>query len=260
MIGKDRRDRLIEIIKYEKKVTVADLSQRFMVTEETIRQDLEHLELAGMLTRTRGGAVLKTEKLIDRLGYINRSQMNVEEKLVIARLVAKLIPDGATIFADASTTVMEALKLLDHRSDLTVLTNSVTVLSVLNQSRLNIMSTGGTNNPLSCSLQGVIARNTIMNYHVDYALTSCKGMWLQEGLYDSREGETEVKQLMIGRGQKVILLVDHTKFDHMSFVKYCNFYQIDVLVTDEKPSDEWVEMLAENQVQLLYPGGLKVVL
>lgn len=202
----------------------------------------------------------RTEHLIDRLGYVNRSQMSVAEKKKIAVMTASIIPEGATLFADASTTVMEVLRLLTCRGDLTVLTNSIAVLSVLNQSKLNIMSTGGMNNPLSYSLQGVIARNMIMNYHADYVLTSCKGMCLHEGIYDSREGETEVKQVMLARGRKTILLVDHTKFDHVSFVKYCGFKQIDLLVTDVKPPVEWMEMLEEQQVQLLYPGSEAVYL
>lgn len=202
----------------------------------------------------------KTEHLIDRLGYGNRSRMNVEEKKVIARLAADIIPEGATLFADASTTVMEVLKLLEHRGDLTVLTNSIDVLSKLNQSKLNIMSTGGINNSLSNSLQGVIARNTILDYHVDYALTSCKGLCLEEGAYDSREGETEVKQLMLARGQRVILLADHTKFNHVSFVKYCGFRQVDVLITDQRPGREWIDELEAHQVQLLYPGSDAVLL
>ena len=135
--------------------------------------------------------------MFDRLGYTHRSRTNVEEKKKIAQIVASIIPMQATLFADASSTVMEALTLMADRDDITVLTNSIPVLSSLNQSGLNIMSTGGANNRVSCSLQGIIARTTIMNYHVDFVLTSCKGLKLDEGAYDSREGETEIKQLMI---------------------------------------------------------------
>ena len=46
-----------------KKVKVTELSQRFDVTEETIRRDLERLELEGLITRTHGGAVLKVENM-----------------------------------------------------------------------------------------------------------------------------------------------------------------------------------------------------
>ena len=80
-----------------------------------------------------------------------------------------------------------------------------------------------------------------------------EGLKLDEGAYDSREGETEIKQLMISRGQKTIMMADHTKFDRTSFVKYCSFQQIDILVTDRRPADEWMELLEEYQIRILYP-------
>ena len=80
MVLKDRLDHLRGIVKTEKKVKVTELSQRFDVTEETIRRDLERLELEGLITRTHGGAVLKVENMFDRLGYTHRSRTNVEEK------------------------------------------------------------------------------------------------------------------------------------------------------------------------------------
>ena len=122
MVLKDRLDHLRGIVRTEKKVKVTELSQRFDVTEETIRRDLERLELEGLITRTHGGAVLKVENMFDRLGYIHRSRTNVEEKKKIAQIVASIIPMQATLFADASSTVMEALTLMADRDDITALT------------------------------------------------------------------------------------------------------------------------------------------
>ena len=53
--------------------------------------------------------------------------------------------------------------------------------------------------------------------------------------------------------QKTIMMADHTKFDRTSFVKYCSFQQIDILVTDRRPADEWMELLEEYQIRILYP-------
>ena len=64
MVLKDRLDHLRGIVKTEKKVKVTELSQRFDVTEETIRRDLERLELEGLITRTHGGAVLKVGEYV----------------------------------------------------------------------------------------------------------------------------------------------------------------------------------------------------
>ena len=58
---------------------------------------------------------------------------------------------------------------------------------------------------------------------------------------------------MISRGQRTIMMADHSKFDRTSFVKYCNFQQIDILVTDRRPADEWMELFEEYQIHVLYP-------
>ena len=52
MSAKDRINTIKQMVSNEKKVTVSNLSEVFRVTEETIRRDLEKLEIEGILTRT----------------------------------------------------------------------------------------------------------------------------------------------------------------------------------------------------------------
>ena len=61
--------------------------------------------------------------------------------------------------------------------------------------------------------------------------------------------------MLISHSRKVILLADHTKFDHTSLIRTVPFSKIDILVTDRKPSDEWLERMKEENVQLLYPSS-----
>ena len=35
--------------------------------------------------------------------------------------------------------------------------------------------------------------------------------------------------------------------------RYCSFQQIDILVTDRRPADEWMELLEEYHIRILYP-------
>ena len=57
---------------------------------------------------------------------------------------------------------------------------------------------------------------------------------------------------MIANSKKVVLLCDSTKFDHLSFSKICDFRKIHSVVTDEKPTEQWIDFLKENDVELLY--------
>ncbi len=256
MALKDRLESIREIVRTENKVIVSDLSKRFGVTEETIRRDLEKLEDEGVITRTYGGAVLNPDENVKRVSFIRRAMTNTKEKRAMARIAASLVPDKASIAADASSTVMEVIRLLSNRSDLLVITFSTNILHEMESAEIGVMSTGGVFNKQSLSLQGAIACNTIGSYHTDIAFVSCKGLHLDEGALDTDDAEAELKRLMISRSQKAVLLADHTKFGRMAFSKLFDIDKVSTVITDYKPSDEWIQLLAEKQIELLYPENV----
>ena len=252
MLPRERLEIIKQIAIKEKKVYVSKLSEKFNVTEETIRRDLEKLELEGIVTRSYGGAILNVEKTNEDIPFYKRSKTNIENKQYIANKAMDFIKEGSTIIADCSSTVLEVLKLIKNRNDITVITNSVEVLQELNQSELNIISTGGAVKQRSLSLQGPITKNTIKKYNVDIAFISCKGIDIEKGILDSNEAEAEIKRIMIEQANKVILLVDHTKFDKTSFVKLFNFENVDYIITDEEPGEEWINLFHSSDIEIIY--------
>lgn len=251
MTQKERLTLIRNKIRNEKKVVVTELSKEYGVTEETIRRDLEKLENEGLVNRTYGGAVLNLEGMSEKLNYLKRAERNHEEKVKIGRLTEPFIMDNTTIGADASSTVMEALKLLDEHSHNTILTNSVEAIWKLNS--VNIISTGGSINRETHSMQGSIVRKAMESYFVEVILISCTSLSMDGGIFDSNEEEADIKRALIERGQRIVLLADHTKFNRIAFVKLCDLDRVDILVTDEKPSQEWIDYLKERNVTLVYP-------
>lgn len=252
MLPRERLEIIKEIALKEKKVYVSKLSEKFDVTEETIRRDLEKLELQGIVTRSYGGAILNAEKTNEDIPFYKRSKTNIESKQYIAAKAVDFIKEGSTIVADCSSTVLETLKMIKNRNDVTVITNSVEVLQELNQSDLNIISTGGSVIQRSLSLQGPITQNTIRKYNVDIALVSCKGIDLEKGILDSNEAEAEIKRTMIKQSNKAILLVDHSKYDKTSFVKLFDYENIDYIITDEEPKEEWMSLLHSYNIEVVF--------
>lgn len=255
MAQKERLSYIRKTIREEKKVNVSELSKEYGVTEETIRRDLEKLENEGLVTRTYGGAVLNMEKVTENIDYLRREQHNAEEKAIIGELTASVIPMKATIGADSSSTVMAALKCLRNYPNVTVLTNSIPAILEFNESALNIISTGGTVNKSTYSMQGNVVRKNLADYYVDIILTSCKALELNGGIFDSNEEEAELKKILMKRGQKIYLLADHTKFNKMAFVKVLGFDSLDMVITDKEPSREWKNLFKEKGIKLLYPGS-----
>ena len=137
--------------------------------------------------------------------------------------------------------------------NITVLTNSTQIISEGYDSLFRIVSTGGSLNKNTFSMQGSIVRKVLETLYVDIVLLSCKALNKSDGIFDSNEDEVEIKKLMIERGQKIILLADHSKFDKAAFVKVTGFENIDALITDSEPPQEWKTLLQEKNISLLYP-------
>jgi len=252
MTGKDRLNNIRQMIKNEHKVSVPQLSELYQVTEETIRRDLDKLEAEGIANRTYGGAVLNTASQVESIHFYKRSDINLEAKKKIAINALSLLENKSTMFADSSSTVIELLKLMKERQDLTVLTNSSVALQVLATGDTKVLSTGGEFNKNSLSMQGSLAKEMVRKYHVEVCVMSCKGLDLEAGALDSNENEAEVKKIMIEQADEMILLVDHTKFDKKAFVQLVLPEKISCIVTNEKPLDKWVKYCRENNITLLY--------
>lgn len=252
MSAKDRSNTIKKMITKDKRVTVSTLSNLFGVTEETIRRDLEKLEKQGFLSRTYGGAVLNNTVPSDGVTFFNRARRHLAEKQQIALKAMPLVQDRTTVAADSSTTVMELLNLIKDMPEITLLTNSAQVFLEFMQSQINIVSTGGTYNRKDLSLQGRITKDTIKKHHVDIFFMSCKGLDLETGALDSNEAEAEIKKAMLDQASKVALLIDHSKFDKKGFIQLTQLDSIDYIVTDQKPSEEWLEIFKEKNIHVIY--------
>lgn len=82
--------------------------------------------------------------LTENIHFYKRASSFYEEKQLIARKALPFIDNKTTMAADSSSTVMELLKLLQDRSDLTLLTNPGGSDSCSgSQSEIKVVSTGG---------------------------------------------------------------------------------------------------------------------
>ena len=140
MLAIERKNEILATLQKEQRVLVTELSQRYNVTEETIRRDLEKLEKEGFVKKTYGGAVLNSNTNLD-LPLRIREKNNQEE---IASKVADMIEEGDSLMLDASSTSLMIAKKLKKLKKLTVITNAVEVLIELSgQEGIKVISTGG---------------------------------------------------------------------------------------------------------------------
>ncbi len=252
MLAVERRNLILEKLQDEKKVVVSELSILFDVSEETIRRDLDKLDKEGLATKSYGGAVLNENTSLD-MPFNVRKKRNMRGKQLIAELVSDLIQEGEHIIVDPSTTAVAIAKALKNRKRLTVITNSIEVLVELSDvTGWDIICTGGTLRENYLALVGPKATDVISSFHADKVILSCKGIDRERGITDSNEMFSQVKQTMMKSAKQRILAVDYTKFDNVAFSQICELPLIDLVVTDVRPSDEWLEYFAQKGIECLY--------
>lgn len=252
MLAIERRNAIIARLNMDGKVIVTDLAQEFGVTEETIRRDLEKLDAEGIAKKTYGGAVANKSLNVDLPSSV-RKRANVELKQRIAEKIAPMINDGDYVMADASSTAMYVIKCIKHKKNITLITNSVEILYELSDHNdWNILSTGGSLKPGALALVGSTAEKMIRDFHVDIAICSCKGIDFNMGLTDSNEKDAGMKQAIFSSAARKVLAIDSTKFNRIAFTKVCDVGDVDVIVTDARPDDKWVDFLKGTGTELVY--------
>ena len=253
MAQKDRVFQILDLIRAKQKVSVSELSAKFGVTGETIRRDLERLEREGYVARTYGGAVL-IQQPPGHVNYTERAVQNVEAKIEMGELTASILPSSGAIGCDASTTVLSMIPYIKDNPGITLLTNSIRILNDFMYDKIRIISTGGNLRSRTQSLQGEAVSRSMEDYFLDVCVLSCRSLELENGIYEGDEEEAYFKNIMVEHSRRVIIVADHTKFNKTSLIRTLPYEKVDVLVTDRKPSDEWINRLEAQNVRVLYPG------
>ena len=252
MLTLERQNAIMDILRKDKAATIQNLSERFDTSAASIRRDLEKMEQQGLVKRTYGGAVL-LEGINIEIPLVVREIEQKEAKNKIAREAARFIIEQDTIFMDASTTTKELTNFMEGIKGLTVITNGIRAMTDLSMlENVTVYGISGQIRKKSLSMVGKQAENCVTDYWASKLFFSCTGLWMSHGAMDYSDTEAEVRKRMMAACQKVILLCDHTKFDHPAFYKICPFSQVNVLITDRKLSDEWENLLQQNSVELIY--------
>ncbi|MBN2984198.1 MULTISPECIES: DeoR/GlpR family DNA-binding transcription regulator [Cohnella] len=251
MLVAERYEYIVQLVNERGSIRVAELSELCQVTEETIRRDLDRLELAGRLRRTHGGAVsVKDQQQPPEVPYAEREILNAEEKKRIAEAAIELIRPKDRILLDASSTAWYmAAQLPDI--PLTVLTNSIKVaLELAAKEKIVVISTGGQLAHGSLSYVGPLAERSLDAYHVGKAFLSCKGVHLERGVSESNELQARIKSKMIGMADEVILLADSSKFGSQAFAHVADLDAIASIVTDRRMPKDMQQMITDRGISV----------
>jgi DeoR family transcriptional regulator, carbon catabolite repression regulator len=249
MYQEERLIGVIQTLKEKRRISIDEMCDMFDISRDTARRDLVKLEERKAIVRTRGGAILpKTHAAIK--DYSHRLHTVSFEKQQIGSKAASFIRPGDKIILDTSTTVQACANQIPS-SEITVITNSIHQAEILsNVENVSIQLLGGYLQKEHQFLYGASVIERLKNYHVNKAFIGVVGI-SEQGLTIAHEEDGMVKHTMMKQAEQVIVLADHTKFGRTEFFSFAGLEDVDVIITDRLPGEDFQNLLKGYDVDLI---------
>lgn len=246
----ERRQAIITALQEAGQLSVAELSERFDVTDVTIRADLQALSEQGLVLRVRGGAMATTA--LPELSYDVRQQLNAAQKTRIGKMAATLVHNGDAIVIDASTTAQAIAPHLGHLAELTVITNSLKVaMALLAYPQINVLMPGVSLRRESISLVGAIEDSEIADIHIRIGFFGARGFTIEEGLTDVNLDEVRTKRALAARCKQVVGVIDARKWGQVATSTFAPLDEIDTIISDTDAPPNMVDEVRDRGVNVI---------
>ena len=251
MLNRHRREHILGKLSAEHRVSVMEMAQALQVSDETIRRDLKDLEAEGHLRRVHGGAVPLApihDQPIDE-----RWRKRAKEKGVIARLALEQISDETVIFLDTGSTTLTLARQLSGFANLKLYTNSLKIAQAASAHHgVTVHLTPGRLREVELDLVGYDTVSYIQQFYFDIAFMGVAAIDLDRGLMDYEEDEARVRQALLKSSRLRVFLADGSKFGKTGNVQTAPFADVDQIITESAPRQDFVERIAASPAELLH--------
>ena len=237
----DRRHTILQRVAAEQSIHVGELARELGVSEMTIRRDIRRLERDGFVRQTYGGATAHLTRSLD-VAFNARALQHSREKRLIGVRATQLVADARLLFLGIGTTAEQFARYLPARDDLTVVTGSLTIASLLGTRPMRVVVLGGNvlHDELTCI--GPVATATLGRFNFDAAVIGAAGISVRGGVTELSDEEAEVQRVAISRARRVVVIADGSKVGAEMPAVVAPAERVATLVTD--PSAPETEVLA----------------
>lgn len=249
MLKTKRLDQIKEYVFKHESVSLDELVDVFKVSKNTIRRDIKLLVEQGDFKKVYGGVAVNHSILVS---FNDRKVRNKSEKRKIAKLASNYVQDGDIIFIDSGTTTFEMFDFIKEKN-ITIVTNHVDfIVEAMPFDNLNVFSTGGMLERKTKSFISYKGLDIFKTYNINKAFMASTGISISNGVTNSSPLESEIKSSAVKKCPQVYLLVDYQKFDHYALTTYCELADIDYLITDKMPNEQYQKFGKEHNIKIIY--------
>ncbi len=253
MHERERWQAILRLVRERGMVPVGDLAQQTGASSASIRRDLAKLEETGAIRRVHGGAELgpaaRQQELGTRAFDVSRT-LNLDRKRAVAQAAARLCVDGQSIIINAGSTTYEMVEPLEQRQ-LNILTNSFPIAQALMvRGRSRVIVPGGEIYRKQAIILSPFDDDAIQHYAADTMFMSCASLGAM-GVIEGDPLIARAEAKLLSRAQKLVVLVDASKFEPRGSIVVCPLARVSTVITDETASPQSIDMLRSAGIEVV---------
>ena len=250
MLPTERRAEIIQKLEKNNFLELKTLHKELNISMETLRRDVQQLVKDDLVIKEYGGIRINKEQngesAIER-----RLDRHLDKKKSIAQKALKEIQDGDCIYLDSGSTTLQIAKGLDSKNNLTIVTNSISVLIQCMEYGHSLISIGG---KIRASEQSLTQFDFLFNFerlNINKGFFCCSGVSAQNGITDYSLEEVETRIRLMHISQQCYLTADSSKINKVVTAKISDAKDFNWFITDDA--------INHKDKQALETAGLKVL-
>jgi DeoR family glycerol-3-phosphate regulon repressor len=245
-----RQAEISDLLRQEEFIAVESLAERFDVTTQTIRRDINALCDYGQARRRHGGVEpLSTE---GNLAYGTRQVLNRVAKRAIAKNVAHSIPNGSSISLGIGTTPEMVMRALLGHKDLKIYTNNIIIgQTASSNSSFEVNCSGGRIRSGDFDMLGSPVESFFNSYKTDFGVFGVAGVDMDGVLLDFYDEEVQIRRVILENCREGLLVLDHEKFGRTAHVRGGQIQDVTKVICDQLPPEEICQLINDSESELI---------
>ncbi len=210
-VKSERYEKIMNILAESGYASVDRLSEELFVSMPTVRRDLNTMQDLGLVVRSHGGVALRLSDM-DGGPTFFRMGVNSQEKLRLDKAAAKLLRDNCMVFMDESTTTLHIIDQMSTYKNITVVTNSISVLQLAAKYRVPTICLGGETCYDTMSFYGYEAEELITHFGIDIMFYSSSAITSGSWIADYSAQANALRRRALQQADMKVFLCDKSKF------------------------------------------------
>lgn len=252
MFMEERHQEISDAIKANGKITIAEITGKYGISDESARRDLRQLEKKGICKRTHGGAISIGQVSVRPPADRDFDNMPIFDNYrEISRAAAEKIKENDTVYLTGGSFGHIMVSFLPRNIRYTVIVNSVDIGKELRSfDNVDVYIAGGKMRQ-SGSLVDSLANEFVSKLHFDICFITGAGLTAEFGLSNGTDEMAAFQRTVMKNSRRRYLVIPSSKIGVDSFIKVCDVDAFDCIITDWDCVEDQIAAIEEKGVEIM---------